>query len=140
VRYPSAVGEIRRANIRARRPVPTIRASLIRNGRMDAGRASTNRRTLSIVQRAVDCHKRLYDAVRIWLNTERDGVSFRTAYIGADFTVPYAKPFDSAALLWFRQSACRLSLVNSLHSVVEGAKVRIWSPCNTGISLASAPT
>ncbi|MBS7811017.1 patatin-like phospholipase family protein [Roseococcus pinisoli] len=95
--YPAAVAEQRRANIRARRPVPPIRAWLIRNARMDAGWASTNRRTLSIAQRAIATMTAMSgynDAVRIWLNAERDGVEFRMAYIGSDFAIEYDKPFD----------------------------------------------
>jgi hypothetical protein len=34
------------------------------------------------------------DAVRIWLNAQRDGVEFRMAYIGSDFGVVYDQPFD----------------------------------------------
>ncbi|WP_424813948.1 patatin-like phospholipase family protein [Roseococcus sp. YIM B11640] len=97
--YPSVIGAARRANMRARRPVPTIRAWLIRNGRMDAAWASTNRRTLSIAQRAVatmTAASGYNDAVRIWLNAERDGIEFRMAYIGQDFTIAYDKPFDQA--------------------------------------------
>lgn len=95
--YPIAVGAQRRANIQARRPVPIIRTWLIRNARMDANWASTNRRTLSIAQRAVatmTAASGYNDAVRIWLNAERDGVQFRMAYIGSDFRIVYDKPFD----------------------------------------------
>lgn len=95
--YPTAVAAQRRANLAARRPVSPIRAWLIRNGRMDANWAMTDRRTLSIAQRAVatmTAASGFNDAVRIWLNAERDGVEFRMAYIGSDFTVAYDKPFD----------------------------------------------
>jgi hypothetical protein len=95
--YPPAVGAQRQANIRARRPVPTIRAWMIRNARIDANWATTNRRTLSIAQRAVatmTAASGYNDAVRIWLNAERDGVEFRMAYIGSDFGVVYDQPFD----------------------------------------------
>lgn len=34
------------------------------------------------------------DAVRIWLNAERDGIDFRMAYIGSEFTIAYDRPFD----------------------------------------------
>ena len=97
--YPTAVAAQRRANMRARRPVPVIRTWLIRNARMDANWATTNRRTLSIAQRAVatmTAASGYNDAVRIWLNAERDGIEFRMAYIGPDFPVVYDKPFDQA--------------------------------------------
>jgi hypothetical protein len=95
--YPPAVGAQRQANIRARRPVPPLRAWMIRNARIDANWASTNRRTLSIAQRAVStmtAASGYNDAVRIWLNAQRDGVEFRMAYIGSDFGVVYDQPFD----------------------------------------------
>ncbi|WP_421988974.1 patatin-like phospholipase family protein [Roseococcus sp.] len=97
--YPTAVSAIRRANRAARRPVSVIRAWMIRNARMDANWAMTDRRTLSIAQRAVatmTAASGYNDAVRIWLNAERDGVEFRMAFIGPDFTVVYDKPFDQA--------------------------------------------
>nr|WP_314073398.1 patatin-like phospholipase family protein [uncultured Roseococcus sp.] len=97
--YPAAVAEHRRASIRARRPVPPVHAWMIRNARLDSDWASTNRRTVSIAQRAIatmTASSGYNDAVRIWLNAERDGVEFRMAYIGRDFTVAYDKPFDQA--------------------------------------------
>ncbi len=97
--YPTAVGEQRRAALRARRPLPPVRAWMIRNARLDASWAATNRRTLSIAQRSIatmTAASGYNDAVRIWLNAERDGIEFRMAYIGSDFTTVYDKPFDQA--------------------------------------------
>lgn len=95
--YPPALGNERREAIRARRPVTPIRAWVIRNGRLDAAWATTDRRTVTIAQRAVTtmiAASGYFDAQRIWLNAERDGVAFRLAWIGTDFAVPYEKPFD----------------------------------------------
>ena len=97
--YPEALGADRRALLRAGRPVVPIRAWLIRNGRMDAAWASTDRRTLTIAQRAVAtmiAAGGYHDAIRIWLNAERDGVEFRVAWIGPEFDVPYSAPFEAA--------------------------------------------
>jgi len=95
--YPNSVTAVRRAYIAARRPVREVRAWLIRNGRIDADWATTDRRTLSIAQRAVTtmiAASGFNDANRIWLNAQRDQVEFRMAYIGRDFTTPLPAPFD----------------------------------------------
>jgi hypothetical protein len=97
--YPAGMGEERRARIRAGRAVPPIRAWLIRNGRLDAGWAETDRRTLTIAQRAVAtiiAAGGYHDAIRIWLLAERDGVEFRAAWVGPDFDVPYTAPFETS--------------------------------------------
>jgi predicted acylesterase/phospholipase RssA len=95
--YPAALGEDRRARIRAGQTVPPIRAWLIRNGRLDADWASTDRRMFTIAQRAIATMitaSRYYDTMRIWLTAERDGVDFRVAWIGPDFDVTYTAPFE----------------------------------------------
>ncbi len=97
--YPSTVAENRRQAIRAGQRVPPARAWLIRNARMDADWASTERRSYSIAGRAVQtmiASSGYNDAIRTWLNAERDGVEFRMSYIGQDFDVPYERPFDPA--------------------------------------------
>jgi len=95
--YPNSVTEIRRANLAARRPVMPARAWLIHNGRLEANWASTDRRTLSIAQRAVEtmfASSGFSDSNRIWLNAERDHVEFRMAFIRAEFTPTLPAPFD----------------------------------------------
>lgn len=95
--YPNAVTEQRRARLAARQPVLPARAWLIRNGRLDANWASTDRRTLSIAQRAVEtmiAASGFNDSNRIWLNAVRDQVEFRMSFIGADFTNTLPAPFD----------------------------------------------
>jgi predicted acylesterase/phospholipase RssA len=97
--YPVALGEERRANIAARRPVPPIRAWVIRNGRLDMDWTQTDRRTLSITQRAIAtmiAFSGYNDTVRIWLTAERDGVEYRVAWIGNDTGVTYREPFEPA--------------------------------------------
>jgi hypothetical protein len=77
--------------------VQPIRAWVIRNAKLDASWAATNRRTMSIAGRAVEtmiAASGFNDVMRIWLNAERDDVEYRLAYIGADFDVPYTTPFN----------------------------------------------
>lgn len=72
-------------------------AYVIRNARLDPDWADTERRTLSIVGRAVSSliqSQGIGDLYRIYLTTRRDGVAFNLAYIGLDFDVPLEEPFD----------------------------------------------
>ena len=77
---------------------PRIRtAYVIRNGRVDLEAGITTRGTLSITRRAATTllhFSGLGDIGRIYLTTQRDGVAFRLAYIGADFQAPRSEPFD----------------------------------------------
>lgn len=97
--YPAALGAERRAAIAARRPVTPLRAWVIRNARLDLNWMETDRRTLTIAQRALStllAASGYFDVQRVWLVTQRDGVAFRLAYIGEDFTETYDEPFDPA--------------------------------------------
>jgi predicted acylesterase/phospholipase RssA len=72
-------------------------AYIIRNSRLQAPFAQTERQTLSIAGRAIStliAASGVSDAYRIYLTTKRDGVGYNLAYIGSDFTEPYAGPFD----------------------------------------------
>jgi hypothetical protein len=72
-------------------------AYVIRNGRVDLEAGITTRGTLSITRRAATTllhFSGLGDIGRIYLTTQRDGVAFRLAYIGADFQAPRSEPFD----------------------------------------------
>ena len=72
-------------------------AYVIRNGRLDAEWASTDRRTLSIAGRAIDTmihYSGQNDVYRLQTTTERDGMDFNLAYIGRDFTVEHTEQFD----------------------------------------------
>jgi hypothetical protein len=76
--------------------VPAI-AYVIRNGRLDAEWASTDRRTLGIAARAISTMitaSGINDMVRIYNLTHRDGIPFNLAYIGSDFTEKLPEPFD----------------------------------------------
>ena len=97
--YPRIIGDRRRE--RARRGERTVpaRAFVIRNGRLDPEWASVDRRTLSIAGRAIStmiAASGINDVIRIWNNTERDGVDYNLAYIGRDFTGTYTEPFEQA--------------------------------------------
>jgi Patatin-like phospholipase len=74
-------------------------AFLIRNSRLDPEWASVDRRLLSIAGRAISTmiHYSGYnDALRIYATTQRDGVGYNLAYIGADFNAAHKEPFDQA--------------------------------------------
>ncbi|UPY34894.1 patatin-like phospholipase family protein [Sediminicoccus sp. KRV36] len=95
--YPVAVTQARRERLARRLPVQPIRAYVIRNARLDANWAATDRRTMSIASRAVEtmiASSGFNDVMRIWLNAQRDDVEYRLAYIGSDFTVPYTTAFN----------------------------------------------
>ncbi|MBR0672210.1 patatin-like phospholipase family protein [Neoroseomonas soli] len=97
--YPRQLGEARRQ--RAARGIRTVPASayVIRNGRLDPEWASVDRRTLPIAGRAIStmiAASGLNDVVRIWNNTQRDGVDYNLAFIGRDFTGTYTEPFEQA--------------------------------------------
>ena len=70
---------------------------VIRNARLDAEWASTERVTLSIAARAVSSliqSQGIGDLYRIYLTSQRDGVDFNLAFIGPDFDTPLEEPFD----------------------------------------------
>lgn len=73
------------------------RAFVIRNSRLDPDWADTERRTLSIAQRAVSSliqNQGVGDLYRIYATTERDGVDFNLAFIPTSFDVPLTEPFE----------------------------------------------
>jgi hypothetical protein len=72
-------------------------AFIIRNGRLRVEAEQTERRALSIATRAVStftASRGVGDIYRIYTTTKRDGVQFRLAFIGDDFTEPHAREFD----------------------------------------------
>jgi predicted acylesterase/phospholipase RssA len=74
-------------------------AWVVRNGRLDTEWSSTNRSILSITARAASTllhFSAVNDIVRIYLTSQRDGVRFRLAYIGTDFTQTRDEPFETA--------------------------------------------
>ncbi len=73
------------------------RLYLIRNARLDAKWASVDRRTLTIVGRAVDSliqTQGVGDLMRIYLTSTRDGVDFNLASIPSTFNTPRLSEFD----------------------------------------------
>jgi predicted acylesterase/phospholipase RssA len=97
--YPPSVSQFRRERMARRLPVAPARAWVIRNGRLDPEWSSVDRRTLSIVGRAITAMiatSGVNDVLRIHTAAERDGVDFNLAYIGRDFTLVYDKPFEQS--------------------------------------------
>ena len=95
--YPSGLTKQRRARMASGHAVVPAIAYVIRNGRLDAEWASTDRRTLGIAARAISTMitaSGLNDVVRIYNLTHRDGIPFNLAYIGPDFTEKLPEPFD----------------------------------------------
>ena len=73
-------------------------AWVVRNGRIDVESASTGRSLFRIARRSIETLLHfggIADIHRIYLTTLRDGVDFRLAVIGQDFTTPRREPFDS---------------------------------------------
>jgi predicted acylesterase/phospholipase RssA len=74
-------------------------AYIIRNARLDADWASTERRTMTIAMRAIDSLTRtqgIGDLYRVYATTQRDGVDFNLTFIPASFDVPHKEMFDTA--------------------------------------------
>ncbi len=74
-------------------------AWVVRNGRLDTEWSSTNRSIISITGRAASTllhFSAVNDIVRVYLTSQRDGVRFRLAYIGTDFTETRDQPFETA--------------------------------------------
>jgi hypothetical protein len=73
------------------------RVYIIRNARLDPEWADVERRTFSIVGRAISSliHSQgIGDLYRIYLTTERDSVDYNLAFIGADFAFEHDEEFD----------------------------------------------
>jgi hypothetical protein len=73
-------------------------AYLIRNARLDPNWASVERRTFSIMQRALVSliqSQGVGDIWQLYALAQRDDVDFNLAFIGRDFSVPSRHEFDS---------------------------------------------
>ena len=95
--YPVALTRQRRARMANGQPVVPAVAYVIRNGRLDPEWATTERRTMEIVMRAIAtmiAASGINDVIRIYNTSQLDGSSFNLAYIGADFTEKLPEPFD----------------------------------------------
>ncbi|MGG5821684.1 patatin-like phospholipase family protein [Falsiroseomonas sp. HW251] len=95
--YPTIATRARREALARSRRVTPARAWIIRNGRIDPEWAETSRRTVSIAGRAVStmiAASGYNDVVRMYFFTQRDGIEYRLAFIGHDFTEEYVEPFE----------------------------------------------
>lgn len=115
--YPSALAAGRRAAIQAGRPVQPVDAYVIRNGVLHGDTEATKRRTVNIAGRAVATMltaSGVNDVGRMYLNTLRDGIDFHLAYIGADFTVPYERPFEQSYMRALYEHAREKTLAGTI--------------------------
>jgi len=97
--YPAALGRRRQERIRRGVAAPVADAFVIRNARLDPEWADVERRTLGIAGRAIStliAANGYNDVIRIYNNTQRDGIGFHLAYIGRDFAEELPAPFDQA--------------------------------------------
>ena len=95
--YPSSMTDERRDRLRRGLPVVPVSAFVIRNGRVDPGWTTVQRRTLGIAGRAISAmigSSGQNDLIRIYETCRRDGVDYKLAYIGTDFTMELPQPFD----------------------------------------------
>jgi predicted acylesterase/phospholipase RssA len=95
--YPAAVTRQRRQLMAQKKVVTPAVAYIIRNGKLDARWASTERSTMGIASRAIStmiAASGVNDVIRIYTTTQRDGVDYNLAYIGPDFTQKLPAPFD----------------------------------------------
>jgi hypothetical protein len=73
-------------------------AYIIRNSQIGPEWAVTERHTMDIVGRAIASLLQMQgigDLYRIFVTTQRDGVDFNLAFIGADFREPHKEEFDT---------------------------------------------
>ena len=71
---------------------------IIRNARLDADWASTERKTMTIAMRAIDSLTRtqgIGDLYRIYTTTQRDGIDFNLTFIPPTFTTPHTAQFET---------------------------------------------
>lgn len=97
--YPTALTAQRRRRMAAGETVLAANAFIIRNGRLAPQWAAVPRRMLGIAGRAIatmTTASGFNDVVRIYDNTQRDGIGYNLAYIGNDFDAPLPTPFDPA--------------------------------------------
>ncbi len=84
------------------------KAYVIRNARLDPEWANVDRRTMSIVQRAISSliqTQGIGDLYRIYATAQRDGVDFYLAYVPASFNAPHREEFDTEFMRALYQTA-----------------------------------
>jgi hypothetical protein len=95
--YPATLNlaeQSARMNVQRQREV-----YIIRNARLDPDWADVERRTFSIAGRAISSliHSQgIGDLYRIYLTSQRDGIDYNLAFIGADFSFEHVDEFDQA--------------------------------------------
>jgi hypothetical protein len=92
--FPERIAVTQRSRQRGYAPT---RIWLIRNGRLRAPRATTERRTFSVLASAVATMTQSsgnYDVTRIWLRSKAAGIPFNVSFVSEDFILPYERPFD----------------------------------------------
>ena len=90
--YPPSLGG---ANLAQRKRILYV----IRNARLDADWASTERRTMTIAMRAIDAlttTQGIGDLYRIYATAQRDGLDFNLTFIPPTFNTPHNEMFDTA--------------------------------------------
>jgi predicted acylesterase/phospholipase RssA len=95
--YPVAITRQRRERLSQGKQVVPAVSYIIRNGRLDPEWSAVERRTLGIAGRAIStmiAASGYNDVIRMYNNTQRDGIGFNLAYIGSDFTKELPAPFD----------------------------------------------
>ena len=95
--YPAGLTRQRRVRMTNGQVVVPAVAYVVRNGRLDPEWATTERSTLGIAGRAIAtmiAASGLNDILRMYNTTQRDGIGFNLACIGADFTQKLPEPFD----------------------------------------------
>lgn len=95
--YPSSITKLRRQRMKAGTAVVPAVAYIIRNGRLDPEWAEVERQTMGIAGRAIStmiAASGYNDVLRMYNTTQRDGIPFNLAFIGADFTEVLPAPFD----------------------------------------------
>jgi predicted patatin/cPLA2 family phospholipase len=105
-------------------------AYIIRNARLDPDYAASERRTISIAGRAINtmlAASGQNDVLRTYFVSQRDGVDYNLAYIGADFSAPKAGEFD--------QTYMRALYA---YGFQEGKDGRAWHKLPPGLQAATA--
>jgi hypothetical protein len=106
-------------------------AYIIRNARLDPDYAASERRTISIAGRAINtmlAASGQNDVLRTYFISQRDGVDYNLAYIGADFSAPKTGEFD--------QSYMRALYA---YGFQEGKDGRAWHKLPPGLERAATP-
>jgi hypothetical protein len=88
------------------------RVYIIRNTRIDPNWAEIDRRTFSIVGRAIASMiqtQGIGDLYRIYATAQQDGLDFNLAYIGSDFNVVHKEEFDTEYMRALFDYAYKLS-------------------------------